>query len=123
VHAQPAYPLLSLVLGSPVLRGLAADALDLERLDARLSYQLTRHSMQLELSNAQSGELQGKGHWQSPAQGQQSGAFLLSSPLANVGLSLRGSETSTSLFVPNDWLLPKAEKSGRKPAARPGARH
>jgi hypothetical protein len=123
IHALPAYPLLSLVLGSPVLRGLATDALDLERLDARVSFLLSGAAMQLELSNAQSGELAGKGHWQSPAQGQSSGAFLLSSPLANVGLSLRGSEMSTSLFVANDWLLPNAKKSEPRPASGPAARH
>jgi hypothetical protein len=123
VHALPAYPLLSLVLGSPVLRGLATDALDLERLDARVSFLLSENAMQIELSHAQSGELAGRGHWQSPAQGQSSGAFLLSSPLANVGLSLRGPETSTSLFVANDWLLPNAKKSERPPAPGPAARH
>jgi hypothetical protein len=123
VSALPAYPLLSLVLGSPVLRGLAADAFELERLDASIAFQLSRQSMRFELSKAQSGELKGEGHWQSPAEGQSSGAFLVSSPLANVGLSLRGPETNTSLLVADDWLLAKPNKSKPRPQRGAGARH
>jgi len=125
VHAAPADPLLSLVLGSSVLVDLAAGALDLERLDASAKMSVSLASTRLELSQAESGALKGRGYWQRPAVGESSGAFLVTSSVANVGLILRGSETETALFVPDDWLpasgAPRASSSGHTKAKRRGA--
>jgi hypothetical protein len=67
--------------------------------------------VRFELARAASGGLTGAGYWQRPATGDSSGAFLISSKVANVGISLVGSDTETDWFVPDDWLA-----SGSHPA-------
>lgn len=121
VHAAPADPLLSLVLGSPLLEELAASVLDLERLEVSARMRIDRRSARLELSHAASGALKGEGFWQRPTQGEPNGAFLVTSDVANVGLVLRGSETETALFVADDWLTRRASGEAR-PAPRKAPR-
>ncbi len=130
IYARPADSLLSLALGSPMLEDLAADVFDLGWLEARARVTVSDRAVRLELSRAESGELTGTGFWQKPAAGNANGAFLISSKVANVGISLLGSNTQTAWFVPDDWLrrarsLPgkgDPAKSPNPPAPRSAAR-
>lgn len=125
IHAGPADSLLPVLLGSPVLEGLAASALDLKELEARLKLSFDPRALRLELQRAESGALSGKGYWQRPTRGEPKGAVLLATEVANVGISFSGSDTNTSLFVADDWLdSPKAGHPGAKrPASkRPAAK-
>jgi hypothetical protein len=122
VFAKPADSLLSLALGSSVLEDLAADLLALRRLEARAQVAVSERSLRFELSRAVCGALTGTGFWQRPAAGGARGAFLISSKVANVGISLSGSDTETAWFVPDDWLsrarstpTPRAPQSGAGP--------
>lgn len=114
--ATPADSLLSLALGSPMLEDLAADVFSLERLEAQARVNLSPRSLRVELARAESGSLSGQGFWQRPAAGDARGAFLISSKVANVGISLVGSDTTTAWFVADDWL-----SSGQPPAPRRAA--
>jgi hypothetical protein len=118
VSAKPADSLLSLALGSPMLEDLAADVFDLRDLEAQASLIVSRRAVRFELSRAESGGLTGAGYWQRPATGDARGAFLISSKVANVGISFLGSDAHTAWFVPDDWLA-----SSRRPArpTRPAA--
>jgi hypothetical protein len=111
VSAKPADSLLSLALGSPMLEDLAADVFDLRDLEARARLNVSERAVRLELARAASGGLTGAGYWQRPATGDARGAFLISSDVANVGISLVGSQTETAWFVADDWLA-----SSRRPA-------
>lgn len=113
VQAAPADSLLSLVLGSPLLEELAASVFDLKRLNASARMKIDQRSTRLELSRAESGGLRGEGFWQSSAQGQPNGEFLVTSDVANVGVVLRGSETETALFVSDDWLTRRGSANAR----------
>jgi hypothetical protein len=116
VAAKPADSLLSLALGSPMLEDLAADVFDLHGLVARARLNISRRSVRFDLARAESGGLKGSGYWQRPATGDARGAFLISSKVANVGISLIGSDTTTAWFVSDDWL---ASGKGKKPPRRP----
>jgi hypothetical protein len=109
--ATPADSLLSLALGSPMLEDLAADLFSLKRLEAQARVSLSPRSLRVELARAESGTLTGQGFWQRPAAGDARGAFLISSKVANVGISLIGSDATTAWFVSDDWL-----SSGQPPA-------
>lgn len=114
VSANPADSLLSVALGSPMLEDLATDVFDLRRLEAQAQLNVNPRAVRFELARAKSGELTGSGYWQRPATGDARGAFLISSKVANVGISLVGSETETAWFVGNDWLA-SSKDSSRKP--------
>ncbi len=131
MFAKPADSLLSLAMGAPMLEDLAADVLDLHWLEARARVNVSERAVRFELSRAESGALTGSGFWQRPAAGSARGAFLISSKVANVGISLSGSEAETAWFVADDWLsrarqapvrhaLEPAERSGER--ANVGAR-
>lgn len=128
VFAKPADSLLSLALGSPLLEELAANVLDLRRLEALAQVDVNDRSVRIELARAKSGALSGTGFWQRPAAGSPRGAFLISSDVANVGISFSGSESETAWFVSDDWLTrarsgPGPErplKTGRGPEKRSG---
>lgn len=121
--AAPADSLLSLALGSPMLEDLAADMFSLKQLEAQARVSVSPRSLRVELARAESGSLTGQGYWQRPAAGDASGAFLISSKVANVGISLVGSETTTAWFVADDWLSSRRPGSSRDGAARsPSAR-
>ncbi|HTV17982.1 MAG TPA: hypothetical protein VMG12_04905 [Polyangiaceae bacterium] len=115
--ATPADSLLSLALGSPMLEDLAADVFALKELEARAKLNLSPRSVKLELASAESGSLTGQGFWQRPAAGDSRGAFLISSKVANVGISLVGSDTETAWFVKDDWLSSHAQPSARPDTA------
>jgi hypothetical protein len=115
--ATPADSLLSLALGSPMLEDLAADVFSLKQLEAQARINLSPASLRVELARAESGSLEAQGFWQRPAVGDARGAFLISSKVANVGISLIGSDASTAWFVSDDWL--SSHRPGAPP--RPGA--
>jgi hypothetical protein len=123
-YANPADSLLSVALGSPMLEDLAADVFDLRRLEAQAQLNVNRRAVRFELARAKSGELTGSGYWQRPATGGARGAFLISSKVANVGISLVGSDTETAWFVGDDWLAsgrrPSSEQAPRDAPRRPG---
>jgi hypothetical protein len=104
VFAKPADSLLSLALGAPLLEELVENVFDLNRLSARARVNVSRRSVRVELARAESGALSGAGFWQRPAAGSPRGAFLISSKVANVGISFSGSDTETAWFVADDWL-------------------
>jgi hypothetical protein len=117
--ATPADSLISLALGSPMLEDLAADLFSLKRLEAQARVNLSSRSLRVELARAESGTLTGQGFWQRPAAGDARGAFLISSKVANVGISLIGSDTTTAWFVSDDWLSSGQQAApGRRGAAR-----
>jgi hypothetical protein len=122
LSATPADPLLSLALGSPMLEDLAVDVFDLEAIEAEARLKVNRRAVSLELARAVSGGLEGAGYWQRPAKGDPRGAFLISSKVANVGISLSGSDASTAWFVPDDWLATGSCRGGSRPAIRSGER-
>ncbi len=104
VSAEPADALLGVLIGAPVLEELASAVLDLQRLDARTKLTASKRMLSLELSRGESGALAGQGFWQRPASGKASGAFLLTTNVANLGLAIDGSEVETDMFVADDWL-------------------
>ena len=122
IHAGPADSLLPVLLGSPVLEGLAASALDLKELDANLKLSFDPRALRLELQRAESGALTGKGYWQRPARGEPKGAVLLATEVANVGISFSGSDTQTSLLVADDWLDSPKPGAGHRGAKRAAAK-
>ena len=125
VSADPADSLLSLALGSSLVKELVADVFDLKRLTLRARVDVNKGAVRVELARAESGALTGTGYWQRPAAGNPSGAFLISNKVANVGIALRGSNTETAWFVPDDWLSrgrPEANAGGASATwASPGA--
>jgi hypothetical protein len=120
LDVDPADSLLSLALGSPLLEDLATDLFSLRRLEASASLHVGGGAVRLELARAESGALTGVGYWQRPAAGGADGAFLISSKIANVGISLSGQETETDWFVPNDWLASRGEARAKRSRARSG---
>jgi hypothetical protein len=94
-----------------MLEDLAADLFSLKRLEAQARVSFSPRSLRVELARAESGTLTGQGFWQRPAAGDARGAFLISSKVANVGISLIGSDATTAWFVSDDWL-----SSGQPPA-------
>jgi hypothetical protein len=119
LDVDPADSLLSLALGSPLLQDLATDMFALRRLEASALLHVRGRAVRFELARAASGALTGAGYWQRPAAGDARGAFLISSKVANVGISLSGNDTATNWFVPDDWLLMGERPRG---ATRPSGR-
>ena len=87
-----------------MLEELTKELLDLKQLEATAKLELDKGAVRVELARAVSGALSCRGSWQKPATGQPSGAFLVQTSIANLGLSLRGSNAETTFFAPDDWL-------------------
>lgn len=104
VTAAPAAPLLSLAIGAPLLEELADGLLGLDRLDARAQLDLDVAGLRLELASARSGALHGEGYWQRRTDRAPTGAFLVATSLARVGIELNGSNVDTEFPVEEDWL-------------------
>jgi hypothetical protein len=102
LHLSSSQALLPLVLGNPI-KGLASSALDLQALDGRASVALSRRALRLEHIDARSGKLRVRGHL-NQSSSEPSGAFLFSSWLFNVGVTLEEGEAEVSPFVADDWL-------------------
>jgi hypothetical protein len=122
LDVDPADALLSLALGSPLLEDLATDLFALRRLEASARLHVDGGAVRLELARAESGALTGVGYWRRPAAGSADGAFLISSKVANVGISLSGQDTETDWFVPDDWLASRGEARAERSRARHGKR-
>ena len=106
VHLSSTEALLPLVLKEPI-KGLAAGALDLQALDGRASIELSHRVFSVERIEARSGKLRVQGHV-SQGSKQANGAFLFSSGLLNVGVTLEDGDTQVSPFVADDWLAADA---------------
>ncbi len=105
--AEPAHPIMHLLVGPAALRALTTTLWSMERLDAEAELKLKGPSLVLELSRAWSGSLRGQGELRLPATGQARGAFLLTSGVGNVGVELLGAETKTELLVSDGWFREK----------------
>jgi hypothetical protein len=101
-HADDARALLPLVVDSPVMRRIEGALLGLQAIDAKVAFRLGDVS-RLELLHAQAGIAKARGVLSLPKQGP-TGAFLVSTGAANLGVRLRSGETHVELFVANDWL-------------------
>ena len=88
--------------------------LDLDRLDAKTQLVFDERFVSLTLARAESGALAGKGFWQRSGRGKGKGAFLLTTKVANLGLSLDGSAVETDLFAPDDWLSQRQDGPNKK---------
>jgi hypothetical protein len=102
LHVSSAEALLPLVMSDP-LRGITDTALDLEALQARAAIQVSPGTVDVQIVDAQSGNLRLKGYLSKRGK-QPHGAFLLSSGPLNVGVTLSDGETEVSPFVGDDWL-------------------
>ena len=112
-RVSSAEALLPLVMGAP-LKSLASTALDLKQLDAETQVQLSRHGVSLNGIEARSGNLRARGYFRQE-KSEPRGAFLLSSGLLNVGVTLSGGETEISPFVGDGWLAATWPRISRAP--------
>ena len=105
--------LLPLILSNP-LRSVASTALDLEQLSARAAVRIARDALDVQVVEAQSGNVFLKGYL-SKREKRPRGAFLLSSGPFNVGVTLSDGETEVSPFVSDDWLASAWPRIARAP--------
>jgi hypothetical protein len=82
-------------------------ALDLQALDGRASLDLSKRGFHLERIEARSGKLRLRGHVNKTS-AEPTGAFLFSSGIFNVGVTLENGDTEVSPFVSDDWLATDA---------------
>jgi hypothetical protein len=102
VHTDDASALLPLVVDSPFARTLEKALLGLQALDAKTAFSVGETS-RFELLRARAGIAKARGMLSLTREGP-SGAFLVSTGPANVGVRVRSGETRVDLFVGNDWL-------------------
>jgi hypothetical protein len=96
--------LLKHALDSPVLVGLSTGVLGVDDLEAVARFAMTAQSSRVEVPRARSGSLEARGFISADKNGPTTGSFLFDTPIANFGLSLRGSETKVEPLVSNSWL-------------------
>jgi hypothetical protein len=96
--------LLKHALGSPVLVGLSTAVLGVDELEAVARFEFTAQSSRVEVRRAQSGALKARGFITADRNGPTTGSFLFDTPIANFGLSLRGSDAKVEPLVSNSWL-------------------
>jgi hypothetical protein len=104
VRASSASALLPLVVDSPFLREMQHRLLGLEDLKARTAFRVTDKHARFDLVQARSGDVTARGYVQRSERGP-AGAFLVSTPLANVGLRVVSGEVQVQLFVSDRWLV------------------
>jgi len=104
LHVARAAALLPLVSPSPFLQTIEKKLLDLGALDASASF-AAGDLFRLDRVEARSGVARVRGHLVVRDNGPN-GAFLLSTPAANVGVRITPQGTSTKPFVSDDWLRP-----------------
>ncbi len=107
-HADDARALLPLVVDSPVMRRIEGALLGLHALDAKAAFRMGEVS-RVDLVRAQAGIAKARGAVTLTKQGP-TGAFLVSTGVANLGVRLTSGETHVDLFVGDDWL---DKQSGR----------
>jgi hypothetical protein len=110
-HADDARALLPLVVDSPVMRRIEGALLGMHALDAKAAFRWGDVS-RLDLVRAQAGIAKARGNVTLTKRGP-TGAFLVSTGVANLGVRLSAGETRVDLFVGNDWL-DKPFSSGKR---------
>ena len=83
---------------------LAGSLLGVRDLNAPVHFAMTADSSRVEVPKAKSGALEVSGFIAATKRGPTSGAFLFETPIANFGLSLRGSQAELASLVSDDWL-------------------
>jgi hypothetical protein len=101
-HVDDAGALLPLLVDSPLTRSMEGALLRLRALDAKAAFALGDVS-RFELLRAQAGIAKARGMLSVTRDGP-TGAFLVSTGVANLGVRVRSGETRVDLFVGNDWL-------------------
>ena len=101
LKAKNAATLLDLALGPAAAAGILLGVRDLT---APARFAMTARTSRVEVSKAKSGALEISGFLAATHEGPTIGAFLFGTPIANFGLSLRGSATELSPLVADDWL-------------------
>ena len=96
--------LLPLLLESKLVREIAELALRSSPLTARVSFRAEAPAQRFELTEAHAGRLSVRGFLQVPAESHFDGAFLLSTPSANVGVRLHHGAVSLVPFASDNWL-------------------
>lgn len=112
LHVSEAAALLPLVSPSPFLRTLEKGLLDLGPLDASARF-AAGALFRLDHVEAKSGIARGQGHLTVRDNGPD-GAFLLTTPAANLGVRITPDGTSMKPLVGDDWLQPS------RPRGAPG---
>jgi hypothetical protein len=113
--ADSAAALLPLVVESPIVREIQKALLGLKGLAARSAFHLADRQARFELLHARSGNVKAEGFLAGPTS-EVAGAFLVSTPLTNIGLRVNPGDVALSFFVSNNWLTapnpaPKAPTS------------
>jgi hypothetical protein len=110
LHVDRMSALLPLITSSYLARDLGTRFLDLEALDATAKLKIAEH-VRLDLVAARSGVLKARG-WVVERQDGAHGRVLLSTPAANVGMTITPAGTETDLLVGDDWLSSEARPRG-----------
>jgi hypothetical protein len=101
LEARNVRALLDLVVGPAAVAG---SLLGVRDLSAPARFAVTAEGSRVEVPRAKSGSLEVSGYLSAPREGSTAGAFLFETPIANFGLSLRGSKTEFSPLVSDEWL-------------------
>jgi hypothetical protein len=101
VHARNVRALLELAARPAALAG---SLLGVRDLTTPVRFAMTADASRVEVPMAKSGALEVSGFLWATRRGPTTGAFLFATPIANFGLSLRGSKTELSPLVSDDWL-------------------
>jgi hypothetical protein len=101
-HADDASALLPLVVESPFARRIESTLLALKTLDGRVAFAVGNVT-RVELLRARAGIAQARGAVSLTPKGP-TGAFLVSTSVANIGIRVRPGETHVVPLVGDDWL-------------------
>lgn len=101
VHARNVRALLELAARPAALAG---SLLGVRDLTTPVRFAMTADASRVEVPMAKSGALEVSGFLWATRRGPTTGAFLFATPIANFGLSLRGSKTELAPLVSDDWL-------------------
>jgi hypothetical protein len=124
VTADSAPKLMPLVIDSAVLAQLPTALFELKDITARTAFNVNNEQMSVQLLEARSGTVTARGS----LAGQEkrlSGAFLVLTPLSNIGIRLDSGNVKVHLLVNEHWLAsPGAQATARglPPPATPAAR-
>lgn len=116
LHVSQAAALLPLVSPSPFLRTLEKGLLDLGPLDASARF-AAGELFRLDRVEARSGIARLRGHLVAGDNGPD-GAFLLSTPAANLGVRIGPDGTSMKPLVSDDWLGPSGKRGALRRTGR-----
>jgi hypothetical protein len=117
LHVDRASALLPLLSDSAFLREVESKLLGLGALEARGTYSVGDIG-QFQLSEARSGMTRARGYLTAKT-GGLTGAFLVWTPAANIGVRVAPSATRVRLFVSDDWLETGASLNARGGLPRP----